>query len=181
MRFSQRWRWKAPCMAVQCALIITIGWLVSIRPGSAEVEEDNPPHAALEALAPQLRGFLDVECPDAELEINGTTLIGKHQTQEFMVHNIGMDGRIADESHPVEGPNYQGFLLRLDVVEGPLENQAVLPQVLSEPYWQTYINAFPMEGGAVYLLISLSYGMRTEAHIIETIEQLVFEFVSKNK
>ena len=163
------------------ALIISIGWMIVARPVLAQEDEGYPPHPAYAAIEAELRSFFDAECPEAQLQLEEGVLIGRYQTQEFMVHNIDKTGHIAEEAHAEEGPNYQGFLLRLTIAEGPYEGAAVLPQVLTEPYWQTYINAFPLESGKYHIFISLSFGMRTEAHIIETLERVVFNFCKKNQ
>lgn len=123
----------------------------------------------------------------------GDQLVAHYQTQMFAVHGIAKNGYISGTYHEEQGPNNQGFLLRLSVLDGPYNGAASISQELRKPYWTTFINAYPIAfaedaGNSPYrgevapvffasrhLWMSLSFGSGVDARIIETIKSIVKE------
>ena len=97
---------------------------------------------------------------DAEIAQDDGKLTAKHGTMVFTVHRHWKTGEIRKETDEVEGPNFRGFVLRISVRDGKYEGQAMVPQTLREPYWQTYIDRPPTEDGKGYYVIDFSYGSR---------------------
>ncbi len=95
----------------------------------------------------------------------------RYQTRKFWVYSRYMTGAIALQPEQEEGPDYQGFLMEISEHPGSYEGQLVSGQTLSEPYWKTYVAAYPTKGENRYLWISLSYGARTDSQLIEKIKQ----------
>jgi hypothetical protein len=84
----------------------------------------------------------------------------KHGTMTFTIHRRWKTGEILEQTDQTEGPNFEGFILALSVQEGKYEGQAVVPQTLGTPYWQTYIDRPATEDGQGHYVINFSYGSR---------------------
>ena len=134
------------------------------------------PPPALRAVETRLRELLKKELQDAKVEADDAGLTARFDTQAFTVHNRDMLGRIAKETHAEEGPNNKGILLTLTTEQGKTyQGQAEVPQTLREPYWHTYINAYPLAEGDQHLWLVLAYGGRVDEKLVEKINSLIAE------
>jgi len=98
--------------------------------------------------------------PDAQFSRTTTQFESKHGTMEFLVHGRSKTGEITSTAHKEEGPNFRGFLLRLQVLPERFQMAAVVPQEITQPYWTTFLDMAPLPDKKSYLLISFSYGGR---------------------
>lgn len=135
------------------------------------------PDPALVALKARLHTLLQRDQPKATVAIqsepgDNATLHAEYQTQTFLVYSRAMTGQISAKPYAQVGPNYQGFRLELSVQPGPYAGQAVVPQDLREPYWQTYIDAVPLKGGNQYLAVRLSYGEQTNSRLLDKLKRI---------
>jgi hypothetical protein len=62
-------------------------------------------------------------------------------------HARGKAGEVYERTYQQEGPNWKGFLLRVELHEGKYAGAAVIPQTLQGPYFQTFIDGPNVEGG----------------------------------
>lgn len=100
--------------------------------------------------------------PEAKINLTNQIFQASHGTMVFTVHGHEMTGEVQRTPHQEEGPNLKGFLLRISVAEGRYQGQAGVPQTLPGPYYPTYIDAPPMDGGKSHYRISFSYGSRVD-------------------
>jgi hypothetical protein len=108
-------------------------------------------------------------CPDAEISAKGAAFSAKFGTMMFTVHYRSMTGEVSKETRQEEGPNFRGFVLSVSLQNGRYEGQAMVPQALKEPYFETYIDAVPTEDAKGHFWIRFSYGSRTDSKLKEAI------------
>ena len=89
--------------------------------------------------------------------------------QKFLVHRHDMTGRIATNAVEETGPSYKGFVLRVDLQPLGEVNQAVIPQTLHEPYWETQLEVTVVSGTTNQIFTVLSYGSQTDNDLLQTI------------
>jgi len=111
--------------------------------------------------------------PKAELAANNGNLVAKHGTMIFTVHPYGKAGEILKKTDQVEGPNFKGFMLSISVKNGKYEGQAMVPQTLRRPYWQTYIDRPPTNDGKSHYVINFSYGSRLDREFMNALFEVL--------
>jgi hypothetical protein len=116
----------------------------------------------LKQLDETLTSVIQKHFPDADFERTNRRFVAKHGTMEFMVHGRSKTGEVSPNAYKEEGPNYRGFLLAIDVVHGPYQGAAVIPQELRKAYWTTFIDATPLSDRRAHFWIRLSYGGRLD-------------------
>lgn len=117
----------------------------------------------------RVAAIVQKHCPEAEIRITSNSLTAKHGTMMFDVHHRDMTGEISAESDRMEGPNLRGFLLTITIQEGRYNGQAIIPQTLREPYWQTFIHRPSTQDGTSHYVFDFSYGARTDPELKEAI------------
>ena len=128
-------------------------------------------------LADKIRKLVKKHFPDAVVFQDKRKLTAKHGTMVFTIHRHWKTGKIRKETDQVEGPNYQGFVISISVQDGRYEGQAMVPQVLNQRYWQTYIDRPPTENGNGHYVINFSYGSRLDKDFMRA----VFEALPKSR
>ncbi|MCA9040290.1 MAG: hypothetical protein KDA65_08095 [Planctomycetaceae bacterium] len=121
----------------------------------------------------RIRSLIAEYFPDAHISQENDQLSASHGTMRFTVHGHSKTGERAGLTYQVEGPNFEGFLFSLSVNEGKYQGQAVIPQTLREPYWETYIDRPPTEDGAGHYVINFSYGSRLNQNFKLALFQLL--------
>ena len=110
--------------------------------------------------------------PKPEVKMNGdSSLMISYQAQTFKVHSNLMTGEFSRETHDEIGPAAKGFVLFVDVQPKGEVNQAMTPQTLRRPYWQTYIEVTPIAGSDKQLYWSLSFGSHTDSNLLSQIRK----------
>ncbi|MGO9112276.1 MAG: hypothetical protein ACLP9L_23860 [Thermoguttaceae bacterium] len=104
-------------------------------------------------------------------------------TQKFMVHGSFMTGEFTAKATEEVGPRSHGFVLEVERRHNdPANNQAVVPQTLHGPYWETYINALgagTVTGKPVdYYFLRLSYGRRSDEKLRAAMEKIVADAIA---
>jgi hypothetical protein len=102
-----------------------------------------------------------------------SVLVVDYLTQIFKVHPISMTGEISKDAHDQKGPSYKGYSLFIEVQPRGQVNQAVTPNTLRRPYWETYIQLTPVTFTDKQLYWGLSYGSRTDKEILSTIKNVI--------
>ncbi len=123
---------------------------------SPALAEDTSIADIARSLTPIIRKYF----PAATIEVSSTEYVAKHGTMAFTVHGRGMTGEVSPTTHVTEGPNYEGFMLRIGLHDGPYRGQADIPQRLNEPYWTTFLDAAPVPDRNQHLMTGLSVGNR---------------------
>ncbi len=124
----------------------------------ANAAEDSPIAALDRSLTPIIKKTF----PDAKIEITATTYSAKHGTMDFTVHRRSMTGEVFSQTDVMEGPNFRGFVLHIDLRDGPYDGQAAVPQDCQEAYWTTFLNAAAVPGHNQHFFIGFSYGGRLD-------------------
>ena len=154
--------------------ILICASLVSLCSAQAEDPDAGPAPALLKA-EKALRaalGDLDPE-PSFEYSEHSESLIVKYRTRKFMVHTTTKSGRHSDKAIEVEGPSYQGFQLDIHLQEAGTINQAVVPQTIRRPYWQTDLDVTPLPGTDKQLYWGLSYGSRVSQDLLTQVKDAI--------
>lgn len=98
-------------------------------------------------------------------------------TRTFLVYGGSKTGRYAKKAHEEEGPDVDGIMVEVRVAEGRYLGAAQTPQTLRRPYWQTFINEYPIAKGRQHLFLNLSTGARPNRKIVSQIHQLLNSLV----
>jgi hypothetical protein len=93
------------------------------------------------------------------------------KTRDYVVHPSLPKGGYSVETETRVGPSEHGFLLVARVQELGVVNQLLVPQVVREPYWQTYVNVYPVKNTQKQICFCLSYGGRTQDEILKRIKK----------
>jgi hypothetical protein len=116
-------------------------------------------------LAQRLTTAIRARCPNAQIEKSDEGFVAKDGTMLFTIHGRSKTGEVSATTHQEEGPNFRGFLLRISREDGTYQGAAVVPQTLQQPYFQTFIDARPTDGGAAHYHIRFSFGTRLDAEL----------------
>lgn len=133
-----------------------------------------PPDDLIRRLTDAIRAH----CPNATIEVTKEGLIAKHDTMLYTVHRRSKGGMVSPETYQEEGPNADGFLLRVALHDGRYQGAAVVPQTLNAPYFLTYIDAPAASRPDTHYFVTFSYGSQLDpklkAAIMRTIPQTRF-------
>ncbi len=111
--------------------------------------------------------------PVASVEQNGRSVILSHRTRTYMVYSTDKLGRHSEKAHEEVGPMYDGMIVQVTVQDGRYAGAAEIPQDLQEPYWKTFVNAYPISKGKQHLHVNISYGSRTDQAMIKRIKSIL--------
>ena len=126
--------------------------LLLATPGTAQ----ETPIVTLErALTPIVRTHF----PEAQIQVTETSYVAKRGTMDFTVHRRQKTGEVLAMTHIEEGPNFEGFLLRVELQEGRYQGALRIPQEMSEPYWTTFLDSRTVSKDR-HFFIRFSYGSR---------------------
>jgi hypothetical protein len=127
----------------------------------------------LKQVAVALRPVLEKLDPQADIAYPGSasSLVVGYRSQPYKIHGRSMTGEVSPDAHDEIGPSFQGFVLRVHLQDKGEINQAVTPQTIGEPYWQTYLDVTPIEGTQKQIYWALSYGSRTDANLLSQIRK----------
>jgi hypothetical protein len=114
------------------------------------------------SLARSLTPMIQKRFPEARMQVTDESYIAKHGTMDFTVHGRLKTGEILPQTRTVEGPNHEGFILRIRLVDGPYRGSAVVPQDLRDIYWTDFLNAVYVPEADKHLHILFSYGARLD-------------------
>ena len=138
-------------------------------------EPEVSPDSVLTAIKGQLEQVFQKLDPKPTFEFPngcaGRSLIVRFKTREYVVHP-NIKGHVAETTVKREGPANDGFLLNIYVQRLGEINQTVVPQVWREPYWDTYINVYPVKNTQQQLYFCLSHRGGTDRTLIEKIKKV---------
>jgi hypothetical protein len=104
---------------------------------------------------------------------DGRTLVVEYKTQKYKIHGKLKTGEVSPETRDEMGPGYKGFILTVNLQDAGEINQAVTPQTLHEPYWQTDLDVTPLKGTKKQIYWALSYGARTDTKLLSDIKRKI--------
>jgi len=97
----------------------------------------------------------------------------KYKTRKFMVHSPTKIGKYSSEAYETEGPDYEGFMLYIQLQDASTINQAVTPQLIKRPYWKTDLNVTQIKNTDKQIYWGLSFGNRTDPRSLERIKEVL--------
>jgi hypothetical protein len=124
-----------------------------------------PQPAVAEPVLLQLRTELERELADLQpapvFEVRkssgGRSLVVRYRTRDYIVYPRAKTGRFGDTLERHEGPDHDGVLIRAHVQPAGEANQALPPQTVRQPYWSTFLNAYPVPGTGKQVYLALSF------------------------
>lgn len=129
--------------------------------------------AIADALRPAIAGL----APAPQLGTNApASLSVSYLARTFKTHAPSMTGEFAEEAREEVGPAAKGFILAAEIQKKGEVNQAVVPQTLRRPYWDSYVQVTPVSGSDLQIYWSLSYGLSADADLLARIRQAVESF-----
>lgn len=145
-------------MLTRIVLIACVG-LIAVTSASAEDS------STLRQLETELRQrFSDLRAIDYRFDNGGRTLVAEFKTRKFMVHGRSKVGVRSREAHEVVGPSHTGFLVRIHLQGAGTVNQAIVPQTIREPYWNTDLDVQGLNSRE-QVYIATSYGPGLDAKV----------------
>lgn len=124
---------------------------------------------AEQRLKPLLAGL--GPAPIIEHPENTESLIVLYRPQKFLVHGHNMRGEYSTNVSEHIGPGFKGFVLKIHRQSLGEINQAVAPQTLREPYWQTLLDVTPVAGTTNQIYWALSYAGSTDQELLERVKK----------
>jgi hypothetical protein len=106
---------------------------------------------------------------------DGRTLLVAYKTQTYKVHGKLKTGEVSPETRDEMGPGYKGFILRVHLQDAGEINQAVTPQTVHEPYWQTDLDVTALKGTKKQIYWGLSYGAQTDTQLLSNLKRKIGE------
>lgn len=136
-------------------LVLLLGFLHSFAHAGP------PPDEVMDRLTAAIREH----SPDAKIEAAERGFTAKAGTMIFTLHRRSKTGEVFAQTDQREGPNFRGFMLSVSLLDGPYQGAAATPQTLKEPYFSTFLDARPAEGGRKHYWITFSYGGRLDERL----------------
>src|SRR5687768_7904729 len=85
----------------------------------------------------------------------------------------GKAGEVYEQTYQEEGPNWKGFILRVELREGKYAGAAVIPQTLQQPYFQTFIDGPNVDGADKHYFVTFSHGSRLDPKLKNAIMEAI--------
>ncbi|MCA1660286.1 MAG: hypothetical protein LC642_07095 [Verrucomicrobiaceae bacterium] len=127
--------------------------LLLATPGKAQ-------EAPIVTLDRALTPIVRTHFPDAQIQVTETSYVAKFGTMDFTVDARQKTGEILAKTHIEEGPNFEGFILRIELQEGRRYLGALrIPQDTPQPYWSTFLDSRTVSKDR-HFFIRFSYGSR---------------------
>lgn len=146
--------------------------LVSAAPVLAADPKDAPDPVLVE-----LRSKLEKELSDLKpaptFEVGETTLKMRYKTREYQVHRPEGQGRLSKELHTEIGPDAGGLVLNVHVQANGEVIQAVVPQTLRNPYWDTHLDVYPVADKNKQIFCGVSSRFTTDKKLIDKIKKVL--------
>ena len=105
----------------------------------------------------------------------GRTLIVRYKTRKYVVHTELPKGGYAETTERREGPDDGGFLLTVHMERLGEVNQLVVPWVIRQPYWDLYVNVYPVKNTKKQLYVGLDYLFTTDKKLLDRIKKVAKE------
>jgi hypothetical protein len=138
--------------------------------------EGFPVTAAEEVLFAVERGLAGIVKglkPAPRVNRNGRSVMFGYKTRSFTVHTSDKLGRRSKKALEMVGPSRDGLMVRVSLVDKRYAGAAEIPQEMRQPYWTSYVNAYPVLRGRQHLYLFMTYGRRTDRAVVNRIEALL--------
>jgi hypothetical protein len=117
--------------------------------------------------------------PEISYPSSSSTLLVSYKPQMYKIHGRSMDGEVSPNAHDELGPSFKGFVLKVHLQEKGDVNQAVTPQTLRAPYWQTDLDVTPLTGTQKQIFWGLSYGSRADTNLLTQVRKTLHELKNR--
>ena len=97
----------------------------------------------------------------------------RYKAKKHKVFPRNKTGREGERLIEVEGPENDGVLLRVHVQKKGEVNQAVVPQVLRQHHWMTFLDVHPVSGTDRQIYIALAYGEESDKDLVKKIKAVL--------
>jgi len=140
--------------------------MISIS-GYAETDD------AIVNLELKLQNIIKDKFPKADFATKPNFLQISENVMTYMIHTVDKTGSISEKAHEENGPKHNGFLLRIQVVEGIYQGAADLPQTLKGPYWDSEVFIVNLMKRKAYLHVKFSFGKQISKEFVEKIIEII--------
>lgn len=132
---------------------------------------DSTTNSALVIVAEALKPILAKLDPSPSVDFpeHHTSLIVTHLPQTYKIHGRSKSGQVSTNVYEEVGPGFKGFVLRAHLEARGEVHQAVTPQTIREPYWQTDLDVTPIGETDKQVYWALSYMGRTPTNVLAEI------------
>lgn len=137
-----------------------------------------------DVLEPRLRTLIEKRHPEATVKRVGNELLVSYRIQEFVLHAVDANGRVAKDSHVEIGPMEDGFLIKIGGARASVRGQSLqLHGKASGPLWNRTWNSFAPErsGDREYvrygvIRLETSYVAKAHHPLFREVEELLTEY-----
>jgi hypothetical protein len=147
-------------------------WLPEPKPGTgqrgdapAEHQSARPPEDLVEALTKAIREH----APEATIEATDRGFVARHAALVYTLHPLSRFGAADSQIYEEEGPNRNGFVLRITRHGGTYQEKQYVPATREGPYYPTFSDAIPVDGGRNHCRVRFSYGKRLDRKVVDAI------------
>jgi hypothetical protein len=85
-----------------------------------------------------------------------------------------MTGKVSEKASERIGPDFDGFILWIQLQDAGFPIQASTPQTLREPYWNTYLDVRQLNGTNKQIYWGLSYWSMTDKKVLSEIKGILW-------
>lgn len=144
-----------------------IGWTIPLT----SLTGDYTTNAALAEVASRLQPILSKLDPRPTVSFpkHHTSLVVTYIPQTYKIHGRSRSGQVSTNVYDEIGPGFKGLVLRAHLQPKGEVNQAVTPQTIREPYWQTDLDVTAIGDTDKQVYWALSYMSRTPTNVLADI------------
>ncbi len=104
------------------------------------------------------------------------TIEFRYHTRKFMIHTSYMTGKVSEKASERIGPDFDGFILWVQLQDAGFPIQANTPQTIREPYWNSYLAITQMTDTNKQIYWGLSYWSKTDQKVLSQIKETLWKF-----
>lgn len=153
-------------------LILTLLLLASLGPVSAQDLPDWYPDFQEEIKTTVARHF-----PTATFESHGRCISFEAKARDFMVHLPLKTGEW-QKATKVRGPKKGGVVGSLELVRGPYQGAAAVPQSFNRHYFEVWLQVVPMRADSGHIRITLSEPTQAKANFAREVQQVAAKYAA---
>jgi hypothetical protein len=163
-----RWGRLASCLLSACFVVLIAG----MAGGADQKPLQNP---VMKRFYAEMKMLVRRNYPKATSHLLKNNIHFEHDTMLFIVHIPLKSGEWQDPQEE-RGPNANGILCDITLESGRYGGQAVVPQTLEGPYFQTLLMAPYSSNRDEHLYVRLRYPNDVNAAFLKEFSKLVNDF-----
>lgn len=152
---------------------VFLSWTALLMLLSSADAADTKPAPELKSVTDNLDSVFKELDPKPTIQVmnQGTSLEIRYLPQTFKIHGKTKSGEILAEATDQIGPSHKGFVIHIHLQKKSEVNQAVTPQTIREPYWNTNLDITALDKTDKQIYWALSYGSRTPDTLLKSIRE----------